>query len=230
MTRIQLNLLPDVKQKYIKAQRIRNLVISISLLAAGASLALFLILFFSVAVVQHKQLKDSQTSIDSSTKKLKSINGIEDALVVQNQLHTLVGLHQNKHITSRLFTYLPQITPDNVSITKLDMDYTTNIMNISGTADSHNSVNSFIDTLKFTTYKIGSTDTAHQAFSAVVESSFGITTNNVSFAITSQFDPKLFSNNLIDSSGKPQVPKLSVPTLSSLQSAAPASTSTTGGR
>jgi Tfp pilus assembly protein PilN len=214
MSRIQFNLLPDVKQDYIKSQRLRNLVISTSVIVASGSFILFLILFASVAVVQQKQLKDTEKNIATNTAKLKSIEGIEEALVVQNQLHTLADLHKNKHISSRLFSYLPKITPDNVSITKLDLDYTTNVMNITGTADNHNSVNAFIDTLKFTTYKIGSQDTAHQAFSAVVESSFGITSNNVSFSLTSQFDPKLFANNLLDSSGKPASPQLNVPALS----------------
>lgn len=217
MPRVQFNLLPDVKQEYIKSQRLRNLVISVSVLVAAASFVLFLILFFSVAIVQQKQLNDTEKNINSNTAKLKSITGIEEALVIQNQLHTLSTLHKNKHISSRLFTYLPQITPDNVNITKLDIDYATNVMNISGTADSHNSVNAFIDTLKYTTYKIGSKDTAHQAFSAVVESNFGISTNNVSFSLTSQFDPKLFANNLVDESSKPATPQLNVPSLSAIR-------------
>lgn len=214
MSRIQFNLLPDVKQDYIKSQRLRNLVISTSVIVASGSFILFLILFASVAVVQQKQMKDTEKNIATNTAKLKSIDGIEEALVVQNQLQTLADLHKNKHISSRLFSYLPKITPNNVSITKLDLDYTTNVMNISGTADKHNSVNAFIDTLKFTTYKIGSQGTANQAFSAVVENSFGITPNNVSFSLTSQFDPKLFANNLLDSSGKPASPQLIVPALS----------------
>lgn len=228
MSRVQFNLLPDVKQEYIKSQRIRNLVISLSVLIAAASLILFLILFFSVAVVQQKQLSDTEKNINSNTAKLKSIKGIEEALVIQNQLLTLSTLHKDKRISSRLFTYLPQITPDNVSITKLDLDYATNVMNISGTADTHNPVNAFIDTLKYTTYKIGSQDTAKQAFSAVVESNFGISSNNVSFSLTFQFDPKLFANNLVDSSGKPAAPQLNVPSLSAIRqsSALP----NTGGR
>lgn len=225
MSRIQFNLLPDVKQEFIKAQRLRNLVITISFLIAGASLAIFILLFVSVELVQKKQINDSQNSINSSTKKLKNIPGIEDALVVQNQLHSLVGLHKNKHITSRLFTYLPQITPANLNITKLDIDYATNAMNITGTADTHSTVNGFIDTLKFTTYKIGSADTAHKAFTNVVESSFGINSSNVTFSLTTQFDPKLFTNGLTDSSGKPQAPQLSVPSLST-----DSANNTSGGR
>lgn len=217
MPRVQFNLLPDVKQEYIKSQRVRNLVISISVLVAATSLVLFLILFFSVAVVQQKQLKNTEKNINSNTAKLKSIKGIEEALVIQNQLLTLSSLHKNKHISSRLFTYLPQVTPDKVNITKLDLDYATNVMNISGTADTHNSVNAFIDTLKYTTYKMGSQDTAKQAFSAVVENNFGISSNNVSFSLTFQFDPKLFANNLVDETGKPAAPQLSVPSLSAIR-------------
>jgi len=225
MSSIQFNLLPDVKQEYIKSQRIRNLVITISVIVGAVSLAIFLILFFSVEVVQNKQLSDNDKSIAASTKQLKGIKGIEDALVVQNQLQTLVSLHQSKHISSRLFTFLPKVTPDNVNITKFDMDYSTNVMNISGTADNHSSVNAFIDTLKATTYKVGSQDTPHQAFKNVVENSFGITTTNVSYSLSMQFDPSLFSNNLKDSSGKIVAPTLTVP---SFQNRASTTFSTSG--
>lgn len=226
MTSIQLNLLPDTKQQSIKNQRIRSIVFAISGLAAGVSFIMFVGLLLWVTTVQKKQLNSSAASIATNSQKLKGIKGLEDALVVQNQLHTLVDLHKNKHITSRLFTFLPQITPDNLSITKLDMDYSTNVMNIAGTADSHSTINSFIDTLKLTTFKVGSKDSSHQAFKSVVESSFGLSSVNVTFALTMQFDPKLFANNLLDSDGKPQIPKLTLPSQSQAKSSSTSGPST----
>jgi hypothetical protein len=74
-------------------------------------------------------------------------------------------------------------------------------MNIQGTADSLKTINTFIDTLKFTTYKTGVQSNKTTAFSSVIETAFGVSSeagakNNqkASYQLTVQFDPVLFSN------------------------------------
>jgi len=210
MSKVEFNLLPDVKQAYIKSQKLRKLVTVVSFGVGGFAAAVFLLLVILTSVIQKQQLSSADKSIAASTQTLNKTKGIADALVVRNQLQTLAGLHQNKHISSRLFTYLPQLTPSAVTITKLDMDYSTNIMTFAGTATNHAQVNSFIDNLKAATYRIGSGGTTHAAFSDVVESSFGISSGNTSYSLTMQFDPQLFSNNLKDGTGKTVAPVLVV--------------------
>jgi hypothetical protein len=139
------------------------------------------------------------------------VQGLDKVLTIQSQLNSLVTLHQNKHITSRIFTYLPQVTPANVSITKLDIDTSTNALTIAGTAGSHATVNAFIDTLKLTKYKIGDQGTSQTAFPSVIESNFAISSNTVTFGLNITYDPKLFANNLTDSSRKTVTPVLVVP-------------------
>ncbi len=75
---------------------------------------------------------------------------ITRVLTVQNQLKTLVTLHENKHVTSRVFDYLSQVTPPNANLARLSIDYGLNIITIDATADSAATVNKFVDTLKFT--------------------------------------------------------------------------------
>lgn len=217
MSKVQFNLLPDVKLEYMKVERTRAKVITACTTAGAVSLGLFLVLFLSVNVVQKKQLSDARAQITQSSKQLGDIKNLTQALTIQNQLGTLADLHQKKHISSRLFTYLPQITPTNVNISSLTMDLTNNSMNITGTASNHQAVNTFIDTLKFTTFKIG-TQEEQPAFPSVIESSFGIGNTNVTYGLNVQFDPKLFSNPALDSSGKSQAPKLSVPSLTTTRS------------
>jgi len=214
MSKVQFNLLPDVKLDYIRTEHLRKTVMSSAVIVSAVALAIFILLLFTVDVVQKQQMKSADAKVVEASKKLQSVPNISDVLTVQNQLNSLVALHQSKHIDSRIFDYLSQATPVNVSITKLDLDTASNTLSITGTADSHQTVNAFIDTLKLTTYTIGSS-TAKNAFPSVIESSFSISTGNASFSLNIEFDPQLFSNNLIDSSGKPQSPKLTVPSSAS---------------
>jgi hypothetical protein len=213
MSAVQFNLLPDVKLHYVKAQRIRNLVMTIALLIGGISLAIFLLTLFTADVVQKKQLSDANGQIASATNQLKQVPDLQKVLTVQNQLTTLSGLHKNKHVSSRIFTYLPQITPTNVKISNLSADFSTNTLLITGSANTQHSVNTFIDTLKFTTFKVGDQGNANKAFTSVVESSFSVASGNASYSLTLHFDPQLFSNNLT------QAPQLTVPQLTTTRSA-----------
>ena len=210
-TKIQFNLLPDLKLDMDRSKKTRQLVTTIALVVSSISLAIFLVLFVAIVGVQKKQMDNAGKSVDSANTQLQDIPNLSQVITIQNQLQTLVGLHQSKPITSRMFTYLAQLTPANVSIGLFTMDMSTNSVTISGNADSQATVNTFIDTLKSTTYKVGAQDSAHSAFPSVVESSFAINPANVSYGLNLQFDPKLFANNLIDAQGKPQTPQLTVP-------------------
>ena len=154
---IQLNLLPDVKLEYIKAQRSRRLVFSVSVLVTIASVALLLLLL-SVEGLQKKHLSDLNNDISSETSKLQNEPQINKILTVQNQLESLTALHAGKPAATRLFDYLNQVTPANVNITDFSIDFTKQTTTVTGTSDSLSSVNKYVDTLKFTTY---TTDSNH---------------------------------------------------------------------
>lgn len=199
MSKVQFNLLPDVKMQLVAAQRKRNLVIGLAFIASAVAFVIFLVMLITVNVVQKKQLSNADKSLADYSKQLASTPNVAQVLTVQNQLKTLVSLHQQKHVASRLFTYLPQVTPTDVHINQFSIDFSQNTMQISGTADSQQATNTFIDTLKFTTYKVNDQDQAISAFPSVVETSFGTGTTDtpgVTFSLTVQFDPVLFSNNL----------------------------------
>lgn len=219
MSRVQFNLLPDVKLQYMKTHRTRNLVVAICTVVTAAAILILLIMLVTVEGVQKKEMSDAQKDLTSANAKLNQVPNIDRIITVQNQLQALVGLHQNKHALSRIFTYLPQVTPQTVSISQLSLDTTQNSMTIAGNADTQKSVNSFIDTLKATTYKLGDQGDAQPAFPSVVESSFSINDANVSYSLSIQFDPNLFANNLTDGQGNKQVPKLNVPKLTTTRSA-----------
>ncbi len=226
MANIQFNLLPDVKVQADKAKHLRQLIYTVATLITAASLGIFIIMLLSVGVIQKKQMNDAGKSLDSTNSQFKGKDNLGQIITINNQLQTLVGLHQNKNISSRIFGYLAQVTPTNVSLGKLDVDFGADTMTITGNADSQKTVNTFVDTLKLTTYSVGSGDSAHTAFPSVVESGFAINPTNVSYTIDLEFDPRLFANNLLDSQGNPQAPQLTVPKLSSTKAATDDPTST----
>jgi Tfp pilus assembly protein PilN len=222
MSSVQFNLLPDIKMQYVKAQKTQGLVITIFTLTAVASLVIFVLTLFTADIVQKKQLTDAQKNLKDYTSQLKAKPNVERIVTVQNQLQALVALHQNKHVTSRLFTYLPSLTPTNVQISELSLAYASadsstapNTVLITGTSDSQQSINTFIDTLKFTTYSVGSSIKDKNAFSNVLETSFSLDADNggANYTISAEFDPMLFSNNLGG-----EIPKLTVPHLTSTRS------------
>lgn len=216
--KVQLNLLPQTKMETVRAARNRSLIISAAFLIGAASLAIFLLTLFTVDVVQTKQLSDANKSINETTAQLKKIDNLDKILTIQNQLTTLSGLHQDKHVLSRLFGYLPQVTPSNIHIGRLVVDFKTDIMNIDGTADTPHSVNTFIDTLKFTNFTTSSQVTPKSAFPSVIENNFGVGQGNVSFTLTVRFDPTLFSNAVLNADNKPENPELKVPSLTTTRS------------
>lgn len=103
---IQFNLLPDVKMKYVKAKRTKKLIISTSLLVSVASVFIVAVLFGVVQIGQKKHISDLTADIKTETKKIQSVENLDELLTVQNQLTLLTELHQKKPQTSRLFDYI----------------------------------------------------------------------------------------------------------------------------
>lgn len=194
---IQFNLLPDVKLEYIKAQRARQLAMSVSFVVAAAALGL-LILAFSFGQLQKKHIADLDADIASATKKLKSEKDISRVLTVQNQLASVSTLHDKKPAASRLFTYFKQLPPQNTTITGMSIDFTQQTLTLNGTANSLTTVNTFVDTLKYAKFTTKTTTTKTPAFKDIVLSSFAVSSDNkdgqaATFTITLTADPTLFT-------------------------------------
>lgn len=191
---IQFNLLPDVKQQYIRSQAIKRLVVTISFIAGVAALAILLLALSSVYIVQKKSIHDLGTIIRAKSASLKNTQNITEILTVQGQLNTLSTLHQQEPAASRLFGFLSQLTPTQATISDLKVDYTQNTMTISGNAPGLDVVNTFIDGLKFTTYTVQGSTTPQSAFSTVVLASFSRNAKSATYTITFGFDPTIFNN------------------------------------
>ncbi|MEO5627578.1 MAG: hypothetical protein ABIQ89_01680 [Candidatus Saccharimonadales bacterium] len=189
---IQFNLLPDVKLEYIKARRSKRMVLLISGGLATLALVVFVGLFLVVNVFQTKRINDLNKDIKKYTATLQAIPDLDKILTIQNQLGSLTALHDQKTTTSRAVEYLSQVTPAQASISDVQLDYSANTINITGTADALSTVNKYADTLKFTTYSVGDSTDKTKAFSSVVLSGFSAGDKEVTYQLSFVFDPVIF--------------------------------------
>jgi Tfp pilus assembly protein PilN len=233
---IQFNLLPDVKLQFIKAQRRKRLVMTISFVATVVSLMIFISLLLFVRVGQKQQLSNLDKNIVDSTKKLQDVKDLDKILTIQNQLKSLPELHNQKVISSRLFDYLIQLTPAKATISDVSIDFAANTLNIKGNADTLQTVNQYADTLKFTQFpkkkaelqqndkgviECQATSTPDfclvNSFSAVVLKSFTVggkaTAGNegktIGYELGFTFDPAIFANVKGDADNP--IPRLTIP-------------------
>lgn len=124
---IELNLVPDVKQELIKAQRVRTAVISITILVGIISIGVVVILALYLFGVQTVRNTFADGDIKSKAASLEKVSDITNTLTIQNQLSKLSVMHDEKNITSRIFDVLTAINPPApnaivMSSVKLDAD------------------------------------------------------------------------------------------------------------
>ncbi len=197
---VEFNLIPDVKLQFIKTQKLKHLILSASIILSIISIVIIIIAFIYVEFIQVAQINNLDKNISSYTVNINQNKNLNKILTIQNQLSALPNLESQTPTTSRIFNYLSDLVPVNITISDIKVDLTQNTMNISGGADSLSTVNQFIDTLKYTNYTNGSGPTT-SAYSSVILSSFGYGSNNsnastggpAQFNITFSFDPTIFS-------------------------------------
>jgi hypothetical protein len=195
---VQLNLLPDVKAKYVKSQRAKRTVILSSVAISGTALAVVILMASVVYGAQKLQLSSLDNDIKANTEELQKIEDLDKILTIQNQLNALDGLHADKPVVTRVFAFLPQITPNDVSISTYDLKFEDSTMSFTGTAKDLVAVNKFVDTLKFTKYITDGNGEQKQAFSEVVLTTFSRNEKDTSYTVSLKFDPELFNGQYKD--------------------------------
>ncbi len=191
---IQLNLLPKVKLDFVKAKRTQRLTLLAATLVSALSIGIFVILFITT-LAQKKHSNNLSEKIKNETTQLKQIQDLNKIITIQNQLNGLPELHKSKPVATRLFNFIKKITPDKITIESFDIDFSqenAGTIKISGQADTVASINVFMDTLKFTTYKTSSNVTGDAFSDAVL--TFGISEKKVTYDITLKFNPTIFSS------------------------------------
>ncbi len=202
---IQINLLPDVKREYLRAQQMKHLFVVGSVLVTLLALSALIFLFAYVQVVQPRHRANLQKDIDSGIAELKGKRDAVKIVTVQGVLEQIPALQNKKLITSNLFDYLGKFTPRDVSYSGVTLDLAANTLTLSGQTTSLERANVLANNLKSAkfTYKQGDSKSTIQPFNGVVFSSLGKTGKaedgkNVSFQITLTLNPVMFAQDIAE--------------------------------
>lgn len=123
---IEINLIPDVKQEYLHAKKIRNTVISGAIIAGVVSVTAVVLLAVYSFGAQPLRSQFADKQIDERFEDLKRVEDLDDMLTVQSQLSSISTIHNTKKVmSSRLFEVLTAINPsgeDSVSYSNVRLD------------------------------------------------------------------------------------------------------------
>jgi len=189
---ITLNLLPDIKKEYLKSRRTKSLFVVGAFFVSAGAVTLVALMASYVLGVQTLQISSSQNSIDESTIILTETEDLAKVITIQKQLQALPSLHESTTKVSRLFNYLKVITPDEVNLSSVDIDFEDQTVEIKGSASDFKSINTFIDSLKNATYTYKGNTEENLAFSSVVLGSIATDDDESSFKITFEYESDIF--------------------------------------
>lgn len=134
---IEINLVPDVKQELLRAERVRTSVISLAVLIGAGAIGVVVLLAIWVFGVQftHGLLVDN--TIKEKNAEIAKVDDLSNTLTIQNQLQALPTQHSAKSMDSRLFSLLTTINPpapNEVNVTSLALDAVTKTITIEAQA------------------------------------------------------------------------------------------------
>ena len=149
---IEINLIPDVKQELLNAQRSRATVISMSIIIGIVSIAAVIVLAGYVFGVQTVRSSLADGDIAKKSDELSKVEDLSKTITIQNQLTKISNIHNSIKIDSRIFDVLRAIippTPNDVQISTLVIDSDTSNITIEGQAkNSYATVEVFMKTLE----------------------------------------------------------------------------------
>ena len=147
---IELNLVPDVKQELIKAQRMRATVISVAIITSIAAVAVVVLLLIYVYGVQFGRNVYLDGQIKNKSTELSQVEDLSEMVTIQNQLSMISDLNARKTISSRLFDMLSAVlppAPNTVQISQMDVDTDNGTIRLEGQTHGYDSMEVFKKTL-----------------------------------------------------------------------------------
>lgn len=203
---IQINLLPDVKQEYLRARRMRNTVVSSAIIAGIASGALVVLLLIARGVQVGLEMA-ADSGIKDEYSKLSAVEDLSELVTLQNQLKTIGSQHDNKSMDSRLFRVLQAInpkSPNDVQFTAVVLDPGESLLTLEGVAErGYPAVETFTKTIDNTTIEYKLSDDGELTTEAIAnkvsigETSFGQNSQGqrvLRFEVFVDYNELLFSN------------------------------------
>ena len=203
---IEINLVPDIKQEYLRSQSLRAKVISMSIfasLAAGGVVVLLATTLGGQAIAD--SLADS-TIKDNYNKLVKEYPNLSDIVTIQNQLANVSKINDSKQLTSHTFKLLEAINPkapDNVKPNKVTVTPSAKTISIEATAENgFNAADAFKKTILNTNIVYGDKDTSVPLTDSVDISDISYGVSSISntpvlrFKFTFKYPEQLYVNNV----------------------------------
>lgn len=146
---IEINLIPDVKQELLKAQRTRAAVISASILTCiiAGGVVILLVLYLGVQGVRGALVDQA---IKDGNAELAKVEDLSEMLTIQNQLARINELNEGKKIDSRVFDVLGAIippAPNDVQISRLSTNDEESMITLEGQTRAYDSMEVFKKTI-----------------------------------------------------------------------------------
>lgn len=205
---IQINLIPDVKREYLRARHMRDVAISLSVLASILAGVVILLMALVLSLQVARNFFADQ-NIKSEYEKLSSVQDLGEMVTIQNQLGLISSQHASKTVDSRLFSVLQAINPNppnDVKFTTISLDPDEGTLNFEGLADGgYNAVETLTKTIQntnvqYSTGSDGNSQTEPLATEVMVgETSYGVGSDNkrvLRFEMSVSFLEDLFTNRL----------------------------------
>lgn len=120
----EINLVPDVKNEFIKTLKFRNFVFFLSIIVASGSIIVILI-FLTISGGQQGFINAKQKTIDILAQKISDYSDLSDFLTIRDQLGNIASITENKIMASRAFNVLSAIIPtgeDYINISELNVN------------------------------------------------------------------------------------------------------------
>ena len=202
---IEINLIPDVKQELLRAQRTRTAVISGSIVISMAAAGIVVVLMLYVFGVQSVRSAILDGEIKTGADKLSQVQDLSKILTIQNQLSKISQLTSEKNMDSRLFDVLSGVippAPNDVQISQTSIDATAQTIRIEGQTHGYDSMEVFKKTLdnaiiSYTENGDNTQQTADLASEiSVTDTSYGTNADNqkvLRFVLTFKYADQLFS-------------------------------------
>jgi hypothetical protein len=134
---IEINLIPDVKQELLNANRVRTYVMSGAVITGIVAVAIVVLMALYLFTVQGIRSNLTDSSITEKSKQLNGIADLSNMLTIQNQLSRLSEMHASKNIDSRIFDLLTAVNPappNQVAVSSAKIDAETKTVTIEGQA------------------------------------------------------------------------------------------------
>lgn len=203
---IEINLIPDVKQEYLKAKRARMLVISGAIIVSIVSVAIVVLLAVYLFGIQALFSLKADEDIKSNQKSLLSTADLTNMLTLQSQLENISSLHNKENMSSRMFDVLAAIRPaqpNQVTFSSVKYDAENKSIHIDGQAvNGFVAVDVFKKTIEGTTFSYqedNKTTTLPVAKNVVLSNlSYGEDATGAKvlrFTVDFDYDPSLFASS-----------------------------------